>query len=187
MKLHGCWLLCLWTTKTFSNFLLNWNTHLWATAILLSVQNGEEERGLEKKKNTEKYSQNFADLYLGKGLMDLIQIWNVASLLLLAAAEISMSAFRFGLPCWVFFAVLMPELLYQTVVLWLGPGVVGLWLVIVGKYAVTKNCLQFFSNHSCASSCAVKVLQHSRAANYREGKTIWFIISIIGFSNFCFW
>ena len=34
----------------------------------------------KKKKNTKKFLQKFADLYLGNSLRNLIQIWNVASL-----------------------------------------------------------------------------------------------------------
>ena len=62
----------LWTPFLCAKFQGDRSTRLRFIAIFASVRKDEEEKNEEKK-------PNFGRLYLGNGLSDFLQIWNVDS------------------------------------------------------------------------------------------------------------
>ena len=66
----------LWTPLLCTKFQDDRSTRLRFLAIFASVRKDEEEK---KKKNEEKKTRNIGHWYLGNGLSDFLQIWNVDS------------------------------------------------------------------------------------------------------------
>ena len=68
----------LWTPFLCAKFQGDRSTRLLVIAIFASVRKDEEEEE-KKKKKTKKKKRNFGRSYLGNGLSDFLQIWNVDS------------------------------------------------------------------------------------------------------------